>query len=90
MNEPRAHRPMQIEYITVGGIFLLWGKEFYNKTQKEFVDECISLSKGTMHPDRCKALYKQFMDEAGLAPKFKCPIEYEGCTKFCGSYGCGG
>ena len=22
--------------------------------------------------------------------KFKCPISYEGCTEYCGSYGCGG
>jgi hypothetical protein len=22
--------------------------------------------------------------------KFKCPIDFEGCTKYCGSYGCGG
>ncbi len=30
-------------------------------------------------------------DALGIKPKkFKCPIDYKGCTKFCGSYGCGG
>lgn len=32
----------------------------------------------------------KWVDPTKPTKKFKCPIDYEGCTKFCGSYGCGG
>lgn len=86
----RAYRPMQIEYMTVGKILRYLAYDFYKTTQKQFVIMCMEESNGSMNPDRCKAIYTQLMDEAGLSPKFKCPINYEGCTKYCGSYGCGG
>jgi len=34
---------------------------------------------------------KMIDDALGIKPKkFKCPIDYEGCKQYCGSYGCGG
>ena len=85
----RLVRPMQMEYQTVGYV-LRYEKSVYTMTDKEFVIACMVHSNGSMNPNRCKAIYSQLMDEAGIKPNFKCPINYEGCTDYCGSYGCGG
>lgn len=86
----RLVRPMQMEYITVGYVLRNLAYDFYSMTEKQFVLMCMEKSNGSMNPQRCQAIYKQLMDEAGIKPKFKCPINFEGCTQYCGSYGCGG
>lgn len=93
MDEPaiRLVRPIQMEYITMSKFFGVYGeKGIYTMTQKEFVNIFMRMSSGSVNPYRAKEIYKLMMDEAGLAKNFKCPIDFEGCTKFCGSYGCGG
>jgi hypothetical protein len=32
----------------------------------------------------------KWVDPDKPVKKFKCPINYEGCNQYCGSYGCGG
>lgn len=68
MTEPaiRLVRPLQMEYITVGKILLLWGNYFYKSTEHEFVTKCMQLSNGSMNPVRLRTIYNQLMSEAGL------------------------
>ena len=49
----------------------------------------ISLKTGWLREDvkRASDRLKQWEEEQ---KNFKCPISYEGCTRFCGNYGCGG
>lgn len=93
MDEPaiRLVRPLQMEYIAMAGLMNIYGgNAIYSMSEAEFLRSMMRISSGSLSPKRVKELFHQLMDEAGLSPKFKCPIDYEGCTKFCGSYGCGG
>lgn len=62
----RLVRPMQIEYMIVGFVLNQWKEYLYKSTEKEFVAKCMTLSHGSMNPDRIKAIHKQLMEEAGL------------------------
>lgn len=62
----RLVRPLQIEYIIVGGFLTNWQNAIYSLTEKQFVGECMRLSGGSMNPVRLKEIYKQLMDEAGV------------------------
>lgn len=68
MNEPaiRLVRPMQMEYITVGYVLRNLAYDLYRITEKQFVDMCMEKSNGSMNPQRCRAIYKHLMDEAGI------------------------
>lgn len=69
MNEApaiRLVRPMQTEYMIVGFVLTNWKNYFYQATEEEFVAKCMTLSNGSMNPNRVKEIYKQLREEAGL------------------------
>lgn len=68
MEDPaiRLVRPMQTEYMVVGTILNNWGKYLYRSTEEEFLMKCMTLSHGSMNPDRVKAIHRQLMQDAGL------------------------
>lgn len=87
----RLVRPLQTEYVTMANIFMTIGKDgIYEIPETKFVDLFMRHSNGAADPMRGKEIYEHLMKEAGLNKKFNCPIDFEGCTKYCGSYGCGG
>lgn len=62
----RLVRPLQTEYMIVGGFLMNWQNAVYNLTEDQFVGECMRLSGGSLNPIRIKTLYQQLMEEAGL------------------------
>lgn len=62
----RLVRPMQTEYMIVGFVLTNWKNYFYQATEEEFVSKCMTLSCGSMNPNRVKAIYKQLREEAGI------------------------
>lgn len=62
----RLVRPMQIEYIVVGGILTNWGNAVYEVSEDYFLKECMKKSNGSMNPQRVKAIYRQLREEAGI------------------------
>ena len=63
--EPRAYRPLHMEYSTVGYI-LRHEKSVYEMTQDEFIAACMVHSHGAMHPVKARTIYNKLMGEAGL------------------------
>lgn len=62
---PQAHRPLYLEYITVGHI-LRNEKSVYELTQEQFVNLCMMYSGGGLSPFNARIIYNQLMEEAGL------------------------
>ena len=62
----RLVRPLQTEYIVVGGFLMNWQNAIYNLTESQFVGECMRLAGGSLNPNKLKQIYNQLMDEAGL------------------------
>ena len=65
MSEPRAYRPLHVEYLTVGYI-LRNGKSVYEMTEEEFINSCLFYSHGAMSAFNARIIYKQLLEEAGL------------------------
>ena len=65
MTEPRAYRPLYIEYSTVGYI-LRYEKSVYDMTEQEFQTACMVHSNGYMHPIRALEVFQELRKEAGL------------------------
>lgn len=64
--EPNAHRPLYMEYVTVGKVLRYWAQDFYKITENQFIDHCMKESGGTMSAFNARIIYKQLMEEAGL------------------------
>lgn len=65
MTEPRAYRPLYMEYITVGYI-IRYEKSIYDMTEEQFINCCMFYSHGAMHPDKAAIIYAMLMEEARL------------------------
>ena len=63
---PRTVRPLQTEYQMVGFIFNQYGNYVYEMDEEEFVGKCMTVSHGSMNPNRVREIYKQLMEEAGI------------------------
>ena len=63
--EPRAFRPLFIEYSTIGYI-LRYEKSVYSMTPDEFVNCSMFYSHGAISPHIALRIYNDLMDEAGL------------------------
>ena len=68
MEQPaiRLVRPLQTEYIVVGGLLMNWHNTIYTLTEEQFVGECMRKSHGSMNPNRVREIYKELMEEAGV------------------------
>jgi len=60
----RLVRPMQKEFIVVGGILMNWGNAIYKMSEEQLLHECMPQSNGFMNPQRVKATYQQLRQEA--------------------------
>jgi hypothetical protein len=65
VTEPRAYRPLYIEYTTVGYI-LRYEKSVYGMTEQEFQTACMVHSNGYMNPVRALEIFQELKEEAGL------------------------
>ena len=66
MSDPiRLYRPLYIEYYTIGYI-LRYEKYIYDMTENEFINACMVYSNGALNPHKCREIYRQLMEEAGL------------------------
>jgi hypothetical protein len=63
--EPRAYRPLYMEYLTIGYI-LRYEKNIYDMTEQEFQTACMVHSNGYMHPNRPIEILRALKGEAGL------------------------
>ena len=72
MTEPRAYRPLYIEYSTVGYI-LRYEKSVYDMTEQEFQTACMVHSNGYMHPIRALEVFQELRKEAGFTLQKKKP-----------------
>lgn len=68
MRTPRAVRPIQYEYVTIGEVLSALKYELYDTSLDDFIRICMLQSKGHMNPDRAKEIYHTLMNEAGLEP----------------------
>lgn len=62
----RLVRPLQIEYIILGGILMNYQNEIYSMTEDQFIGLAMKKSNGSMNPNRIRLVYVQLMEEAGL------------------------
>lgn len=65
VTEPRAYRPLYIEYTTVGYI-LRYEKSVYEMTEQEFQTACMVHSNGCMNPVKALEIFQELKEEAGL------------------------
>lgn len=66
MTAIRLVRPMQNEYIVVGGFLNEIHNLVYELTEEQFVADCMKRSNGSMNPNRLREIYRELMKEAGL------------------------
>lgn len=62
----RPQRPMQAEFMIVGGFLTNWQNAIYKLTEEQFVGECMRLSNNQLDPQRVALIYRSLMKEAGL------------------------
>lgn len=68
MRTPRAVRPLQYEYVVLGGILKDLGEDLYATTRRDFLSLCMLRSRGAVNPHRIERVYDELMREAGLPP----------------------
>ena len=68
MRTPRAVRPIQYEYVTIGEVLSALKYDLYDTSLDDFITICILQSKGHMNPNRVKEIYHILMNEGGLDP----------------------
>lgn len=72
MRTPRAVRPIQHEYVTIGEVLTALKYDLYeNITLENFTMLCMLASRGSMNPNRAKDIYYTLMNEAGLEPLYE-------------------
>ena len=62
----RLVRPLQIEYIIIGGILMNYQNEIYTMSEDQFIKLAMTKSNGSMNPNRVKLIFALLMQEAGL------------------------
>jgi hypothetical protein len=64
MKLPYACRPLKSEYIAVGK--LLENDMYLHMSEKQFIENMMNLTSGTINPKRARQIYFDLMKDAGI------------------------